>query len=70
MTTTARYVGGYHLTHREEDVARLLLDGSPNKLIARDLCISTRTVKGYVTSILLKTESDNRTQAALRLAGH
>jgi DNA-binding NarL/FixJ family response regulator len=64
VTTTT----DFHLTRRESDVAQLLVHGMPNKLIARDLCISTRTVKGHLSEILRKTEAQSRTEAAVRLA--
>ena len=60
----------YHLTPRERDVARLLIGGLPNKSIARLLCLTTPTVKGHMTAIMLKTHADNRTMAAVRLVGY
>lgn len=39
------------LSAREEDVARLLARGLPNKRIAERLGISTRTVEGHIDSI-------------------
>lgn len=58
----------YHLTRREQDVAQLLVCGTPNKNIARSLCISLRTTKGHVSMLMLKTQAHNRTEAAVRLA--
>ena len=40
-------------------------DGLPNKLIARRLGISERTVKAHLTSIFQRLGVSDRTQAAL-----
>jgi DNA-binding NarL/FixJ family response regulator len=53
------------LTARERDVLRLLAQGLPNKLIARELRIGERTVKTHVSSIFAKLGVTDRTQAAL-----
>ena len=42
-----------------------LVDGSPNKTIARKLSISDATVKVHVKNILRKVRAANRTQAAI-----
>ncbi len=60
----------FHLSRREADVSRLLLAGLSNKSIGRLLGVETQTIKNHVSRILLKTHADNRTQAALRLAGY
>ena len=70
MNAVAKYAGGYHLTPRECDVARLLIGGLPNKSMARLLGVQTETIKFHMRSILTKTHTDNRTQAAFRLAGY
>lgn len=51
------------LTGREMEVLRLLVTGSPNKAIARDLAISLGTVKSHVKAILQKLDATSRTQA-------
>jgi DNA-binding NarL/FixJ family response regulator len=58
------------LTERERDVLRLVAAGKPNKLIARDLGISEKTVKAHLTSIFRSIGVDDRTQAALWASKH
>ncbi len=53
------------LTCRELDVLRLLARGLSNRLIARLLDISEKTVKNHLSSIYLKIGATHRTQAAL-----
>jgi DNA-binding NarL/FixJ family response regulator len=53
------------LTPREHEVLSLLADGLPNKLIARRLEISEKTVKAHLTSIFQRIGVTDRTQAAL-----
>ena len=53
------------LTDREEEVLTMVGDGLPNKLIARRLGISERTVKAHLTSIFQRLGVSDRTQAAL-----
>lgn len=53
------------LTDRETDVLRLIASGHSNKEIANKLVLTEGTVKGYVSSILAKTSTADRTQAAL-----
>ncbi len=53
------------LTQREVDVLRLIAAGKSNQDIAEELVISINTVTNHVKSILGKTQSANRTEAAL-----
>ncbi len=53
------------LTGREEEVLEMVRDGHPNKIIARRLGISERTVKAHLTSVFARLGVADRTQAAL-----
>ncbi|RLU80895.1 hypothetical protein CTZ27_33960 [Streptomyces griseocarneus] len=53
------------LTTRERSVLRLLARGLSNRVIARRLDISEKTVKNHLSSIYLKIGAAHRTQAAL-----
>ncbi len=56
---------GQLLTPREQEVLRLIARGRPNKVIARDLGLSEKTVKTHVSNILGKLGLTDRTQAAI-----
>jgi NarL family two-component system response regulator LiaR len=56
---------GQLLTPREQEVLRLIARGRPNKVIARDLGLSEKTVKTHVSNILGKLGVTDRTQAAV-----
>jgi DNA-binding NarL/FixJ family response regulator len=58
------------LTPREREVLALLADGLPNKLIARRLDISEKTVKAHLTNIFQRIGVTDRTQAALWAQKH
>ena len=53
------------LTPRQTEVLSLLLQGKPNKLIARDLNLSVETVKDHVAAVLRALNVSSRTQAVL-----
>jgi len=53
------------LTPREREVLSLVGRGMANKVIARELSLSEKTVKAHVSSILAKLGVTDRTQAAL-----
>lgn len=56
---------GIRLTGRQLEVLKLLLEGKPNKLIARDLDLSEGTVKIHVAAIFRALSVTNRTEAAV-----
>lgn len=59
-----------NLTHRQRDVLKQLMEGFPNKVIARELGIQEVTVKMHLKNIYKILDVKNRTQAvrvALRL---
>ncbi len=58
------------LSAREEEVLRLVAEGLANKLIARRLAISERTVKAHLTNIFARLGVTDRTQAALWAREH
>ena len=53
------------LSESEREVLRLVAQGLPNKLIARELSISEKTVKTHLTSVFRTIGVTDRTQAAL-----
>jgi DNA-binding NarL/FixJ family response regulator len=53
------------LSDREKQILRCLVDGLPNKLIARELEIAETAVNVNVKSVLRKVRAANRTQAAM-----
>jgi DNA-binding NarL/FixJ family response regulator len=58
------------LTQREVEVLRLIAQGKTDREIAEELVISFRTVGNHVSSILNKTNTVNRTEAATYAARH
>jgi DNA-binding NarL/FixJ family response regulator len=56
------------LTPRQTDVLALLLQGKPNKLIARELGVSVETVKDHVAAVLRALGVNSRTQAVLAVS--
>jgi DNA-binding NarL/FixJ family response regulator len=56
------------LTPRQTDVLALLLQGQPNKLIARELNLSVETVKDHVAAVLRALNVSSRTQAVLAVS--
>lgn len=53
------------ISDREREVLALLVEGLSNKLIARRLAISEKTVKAHLTSVFRVLGVTDRTQAAL-----
>jgi DNA-binding NarL/FixJ family response regulator len=58
------------LSARELEVLTLVARGLPNKLIARELAISEKTVKAHLTSVFSQLGVTDRTQAALWAQRH
>ena len=57
--------GAEDLSPREREVLVLVAEGLPNKLIARRLDISEKTVKAHLTRVFQQIGVTDRTQAAL-----
>ena len=58
------------LSDREREVLACVVEGLPNKLIARRLAISEKTVKAHLTSVFRRIGVTDRTQAALWAERH
>jgi DNA-binding NarL/FixJ family response regulator len=58
------------LSDREREVMGLLASGLPNKLIARRLGVTERTVKGHLTRAYKQVGVQDRVQAALWATRH
>ena len=58
------------LSERELEVLRCVAKGLPNKLIARNLGISEKTVKAHLTRIFQQLGVTDRTQAAIWAREH
>lgn len=56
------------LTEREQQILDLIANGSSNKQIAVLLCLTEKTVKNHMTSIMQKLHVRNRVEAALLAA--
>ncbi len=54
-----------HLSPRERDVLRLLVDGLSNDEIATELCLSEATVKKHLGRVMTKLHMKNRVQVAV-----
>jgi len=52
------------LSNRERDILKLIVDGAPNKVIARALDLQEVTVKAHLRNIFRKLAVSNRTEAA------
>lgn len=52
-------------TEREHDVVKLLARGLSDRTIARELCLSPKTVEKHVGAVLRKTETSSRTAAVV-----
>jgi two-component system nitrate/nitrite response regulator NarL len=59
------FASASRLSTRESQILRCLMQGSSNKVIARDLGVAEATVKVHIKTILRKVKVANRTQAAM-----
>ena len=57
-----------HLTEREIEVLKLVLEGKSNKEVGVALCCSKRTVDFHLARIYQKLDVSNRVQAMRRVA--
>ncbi len=58
------------LSSREAEILQCLVQGAPNKVIARKLEVAEATVKVHIKAILRKIRVANRTQAAMWAVNH
>ncbi len=58
------------LSSREAEILHCLMEGAPNKVIARKLEVAEATVKVHIKAILRKIRVANRTQAAMWAVSH
>jgi DNA-binding NarL/FixJ family response regulator len=65
LTARTTATPGDSLSERERAVLAMVAEGLPNKLIARKLSISEKTVKAHLTSVFRQIGVTDRTQAAL-----
>lgn len=56
------------LTPRQMDVLRCVIQGKPNKIIARELDVSEGTVKAHLSSVMHALGTRNRTEAVYAAA--
>lgn len=64
-TESAPTPTGTHLTSRQLQVLKLLLQGKPNKVIARELTLSEGTVKIHVAGVFRVLNVTNRVEASI-----
>jgi len=62
--------GARSLSSREAEILSSLMEGAPNKVIARKLHVAEATVKVHVKAVLRKIGVANRTQAAMWAIDH
>ncbi|XID94798.1 response regulator [Paenibacillaceae bacterium WGS1546] len=58
--------GGNPLTEREKEVLGLIADGKNTKEIAKELFLTTGTIRNYISAILDKLNVSNRVEAIKR----
>lgn len=67
-TTVPDALHSLGLSKRQSDVLAYLLQGLPNKLIAREMHLSVETVKDHVAAVLRVLGVSSRTQAVLAVS--
>jgi DNA-binding NarL/FixJ family response regulator len=60
-----KLVRAERISAREKQVLSLLVLGSDDKTIARELCVSYRTVRSHISALFGKLRAHNRTELAL-----
>ncbi|MCB8823038.1 LuxR C-terminal-related transcriptional regulator [Microvirga rosea] len=70
MQVVATSLPSRMLSAREAEILHCLMEGAPNKTIARKLEVAEATVKVHVKAILRKIRVTNRTQAAMWAVAH
>jgi DNA-binding NarL/FixJ family response regulator len=68
QTPNAKAVTSIHMTKRQHEVLAKVVQGKPNKVIARELGISDNTVKTHVLAVLATLNVSNRTEAVYKAA--
>lgn len=58
-------VAEYHLSEKELEVLKLMVQGHSNKEIASSLYVTEKTVKAHVSAVLKKLQVKDRTQAVI-----
>lgn len=66
--TTLKATDKVQLSPRQQEVLMKIIQGKPNKVIARELGISDQTVKSHVTAVFGALLVNNRTEAVYRAA--
>lgn len=56
-----------HLSEREHEVLELMLQGMPNKLIARNISLSTRTIESHRARIFIKLQAESLAELIRRV---
>jgi DNA-binding NarL/FixJ family response regulator len=70
LPTQAHQRPAHPLTAREREILALVVEGHPNKTIARRLGISEKTVKSHLTNIFAAIGVTDRTSAAVWAERH
>jgi DNA-binding NarL/FixJ family response regulator len=62
VTLSEGFLADYRISGREREVLEKLIQGKPNKTIADELFISTRTVEAHVYNIYRKCGVSNKVE--------